>query len=224
MAHSFLENLSSPIQDSLNQAQKAFSQDQIHSIELPLIEYASQTYYLISTSEASSNLARYDGVRYGYRSKKPIQNLVDFYSETRGEGFGSEVKRRIMMGTFCLSQGYYEAYFEKAQKVRRLIQNQLKEALKEVHVILLPTTLNLPPHLNKNTEGKIDHYTGDTLTTLSNLSGFPSLSVPIGIFEGFPLGIQIIGAPFEEQKILNVALFLEQTFQAYKNNPPEMTL
>jgi len=220
MVNQFEKELSSLVQESLNTTKKTFQKNQIHSVELPLVKYASQTYYLISSSEASSNLARYDGVRYGYRSQKPIKDLIDFYSQTRGEGFGSEVKRRIMMGTFCLSQGYYEAYFEKAQKVRRLIQNQLLDLLKKVDVLILPTTLDIPPRLDQNIEGEINHYTADTLTVLSNLSGCPSLSVPVGIFNGFPLGVQIIGAPFEEQKILNVAFFLEKTLQAYKHQAP----
>ena len=184
------------------------------------LPYLPHTYYLISSCEASSNLSRYDGIRYGFSSRKPSQSLIDLYSQTRGDGFGSEVKRRILMGTFCLSEGYYEAYFKKAQKVRRLIREQFNQLFKEVDVILAPVTPDLPPPIKESSEDLIKNYTSDMFTVPSNLSGLPSLSVPVGIFDGFPLGVQLIGRAFDEQTIFNTAYLLQEELQAYKNKPP----
>ncbi len=221
LVESFFEKLTTPVQESLNRTRKTLEENKINvqPVQFPLADYSASVYYLISSSEASSNLARYDGIRYGYSTTKPVSSLEDFYSQTRGEGFGQEVKRRILMGTFCLSQGFYEAYFEKAQRVRRLIRNQLENIFKEVDVIISPTTMDLPPLLNQKQQGKIEYYMSDALTVPSNLAGFPSLSVPVGIFNGFPLGVQIIGNNYEEQKILDVAYFLEKSLQAYQYEP-----
>ncbi len=217
----FLKNISPPIRKSLETAQEVLIKNkaQVSEISLPLSSYFANVYYLISSCEASSNLSRYDGVRYGFSSRKPSQSLMDFYSQTRGEGFGSEVKRRILMGTFCLSEGYYEAYFKKAQKARRLIQEQFKRLLKEVDVILTPVTPDKPSPLKTPSENLIKNYTGDMFTVPANLTGLPGLSVPVGIFDGFPLGVQLIGRAFDEQTIFNTAYLLQEELQAYKKRP-----
>ena len=211
-----IENLSPPVQKSMNQTKKALKN--IKTIQLPLLKYCVSVYYLISTSEASSNLARYDGIRYGLKSDE--SELIQLYQNARGKGFGKEVKRRILMGTFCLSQGYFSAYFEKAQKVRRLIQEEFQNIFKEVDVLVSPVTETLPPRIGERAQGSAQYYTSDSLTVAGNLAGLPSLSVPVGIFDGFPLGAQIIGPAFEEQKILDTAYFLQEEFQSYKNKPP----
>ncbi len=218
----FLKNISPSVQKSLNLAQNVLikSGAKISEVSLPLSSYVANTYYLISSCEASSNLSRYDGIRYGFSSRKPSQSLIDLYFQTRGDGFGSEVKRRILMGTFCLSEGYYEAYFKKAQKVRRLIQEQFNQLFKEVDVILAPVTPDIPPPLKESSENLIKNYTSDMFTVPANLSGLPSLSVPVGVFDGFPLGVQLIGRAFDEQTIFNIAYVLQEELQAYKNKPP----
>lgn len=217
----FLKNISSSVEKSLNTAQDVLVKNgaKISEVSLPLSSYFPNTYYLISSCEASSNLSRYDGIRYGFSSQKPPQSLIDFYSQTRGEGFGSEVKRRILMGIFCLSEGYYEAYFRKAQKVRRLIREQFDQLFKDVDVILAPVTPDLPPPIKDSSEDLIKNYTSDMFTVPSNLSGLPSLSVPVGIFDGFPFGVQLIGRAFDEQTLFNTAYFLQEELQAYKNKP-----
>lgn len=215
----FLKNISPSVQKSLKLAQDVLRKNgaKISEISLSLSSYFAHTYYLISSCEASSNLSRYDGIRYGF--SKPSQSLTDLYSQTRGEGFGSEVKRRILMGTFCLSEGYYEAYFKKAQKVRRLIQDQFKQLFKEVDVILTPVTPGLPPPLEESSEDLIKNYTGDMFTVPANLSGLPGLSVPVGVFDGFPLGVQLMGRAFDEQTLFNTAYLLQEELKAYKNKP-----
>ena len=218
----FLNNISPSVEKSLSLAQDVLTKGgaKMLDVSLPLSSYFPNVYYLISSCEASSNLSRYDGIRYGFSSQKSSQSLMDLYSQTRGEGFGSEVKRRILMGTFCLSEGYYEAYFKKAQKVRRLIREQFNQLFKEVDVILAPVTPDLPPPIKESSEDLIKNYTSDMFTVPSNLSGLPSLSVPVGIFDGFPLGVQLIGRAFDEQTIFNTAYLLQEELQAYKNKPP----
>lgn len=215
----FFKNISPSVQKSLSLAQDVLLKKgaKISEVSLSLSSYFAHTYYLISSCEASSNLSRYDGVRYGF--SKPSQSVMDLYSQARGEGFGSEVKRRILMGTFCLSEGYYEAYFKKAQKVRRLIQDQFKQIFKEVDVILAPVTPDLPPLLKGASEDLIKNYVSDMFTVPANLSGLPSVSMPVGIFDGFPLGVQLIGRAFDEQTLFNTAYLLQEELQSYKNNP-----
>jgi len=217
----FINNTSSSVQKSLDTAQEVFIKKgaKISEVSLSLSPYFPNTYYLISSCEASSNLSRYDGIRYGFSSRKPSQSLMDLYSQTRGEGFGSEVKRRILMGAFCLSEGYYEAYFKKAQKVRRLVQEQFNQVFKDVDVILAPVTPDRPPLVKESSEDLIRNYTSDMFTVPSNLSGLPSLSVPVGIFGGLPLGAQLIGRAFDEQTLFNTAYLLQEELQAYKNKP-----
>jgi aspartyl-tRNA(Asn)/glutamyl-tRNA(Gln) amidotransferase subunit A len=182
-------------------------------ISVPMTEFSVPMYYLISASEASSNLARYDGVKYGFRSEfKDLSaiSLDDFYSQTRGEGFGAEVKRRIMLGTYCLSSGYYEAYYNKACQVRRILKDQYVEVFKKCDAILSPVTTSPAFKIGERVYDPLTMYLNDIFTTATNLAGLPGLSVPFGkTAEGLPIGVQLTGAHFEEQKILNLAYALE---------------
>lgn len=182
-------------------------------ISIGLSEFAVPMYYLISASEASSNLARYDGVKYGFRAEfKDLSTLSldDFYSETRGQGFGKEVKRRIMLGTYCLSSGYYDAYYNKACQVRRLLKDQYTEAFKKCDALLSPVTTSPAFKIGERSYDPLKMYLNDIFTTSTNLAGLTGLSVPFGeSSEGLPIGIQLTGAQFQEQKILNIAFALE---------------
>ena len=185
-------------------------------ISLPNTNYALPTYYIVAPAEASSNLARYDGVKYGFRSKG--ENLIDMYEKTRSEGFGDEVKRRIMIGTYVLSSGYYDAYYLKAQKVRRLIKNDFDEAYKKVDAILTPSTPSSAFKIGEKLNDPVSMYLNDIFTVPINLAGLPAISIPAGHDNnGFPLGLQIIGKAFDEQNILNIAYSIEKNI-GYKNN------
>ena len=187
--------------------------------EWPYLEDSVSVYYLISTSEASSNLSRYDGVRYGFRSPDAPKDLKDFYSHNRSQGFGEEVKRRILMGAFCLSSGYYEAYFNKACQVRYLIKKAFEDLFSRADVILCPITSALPYPLGVK-RNLIDVYLNDQFTVSANLAGLPALSLPAGLSKDkLPLGVGLMGSAFEEQKMLNVALALEEDFQVNKERP-----
>ncbi|MDC6463921.1 Asp-tRNA(Asn)/Glu-tRNA(Gln) amidotransferase subunit GatA [Candidatus Pelagibacter ubique] len=188
---------------------------EIVEISLPHTNYALPTYYIVAPAEASSNLARYDGVKYGFRSKG--ENLIDMYEKTRSEGFGSEVQRRIMIGTYVLSSGYYDAYYLKAQKVRKLIKNDFDEAYKKVDAILTPSTPSAAFKIGEKTNDPVSMYLNDIFTVPVNLAGLPAISIPAGIdVKGYPLGLQIIGKAFDEQNILNIAYAMEEKIQ-FKN-------
>lgn len=191
---------------------------EIREISLPYVKYAIPTYYIIAPSEASSNLARYDGVRYGYRAKD-YKNINEMYSKTRDEGFGQEVKRRIMLGTFALSAGYYDAYYLKAQKVRRLIYEDFMKAFNEVDVIASPTTPTLPFKFGEKTQNPIEMYLSDILTVPVNLAGLPAISIPIAWKNNLPVGGQLIGKPWDETTILRVSYLWEQKFKHYEKIP-----
>ena len=190
-------------------------------IKLDHLEYTISTYYLIATAEACSNLSRYDGVKYGYRSdleKEKFKTLFDFYSQTRGEGFGAEVKRRILMGNFVLSKGYYEAYYQKACEVRTLIKQTFKEAFKKYDCLLsLVNTKGAFKEEEYKNQKLLDIYFNDTCTASVNLAGLPALTVPVGFNEDkMPLGVQLIAPDFKEQTLFDAALCLEKSFQFYK--------
>ena len=188
---------------------------EIVEISLPHTNYALPTYYIVAPAEASSNLARYDGVKYGFRSKG--ENLIDMYEKTRSEGFGSEVQRRIMIGTYVLSSGYYDAYYLKAQKVRKLIKNDFDEAYKKVDAILTPSTPSAAFKIGEKTNDPVSMYLNDIFTVPVNLAGLPAISIPAGVdVKGYPLGLQIIGKAFDEQSILNIAYAMEEKIQ-FKN-------
>jgi aspartyl-tRNA(Asn)/glutamyl-tRNA(Gln) amidotransferase subunit A len=189
---------------------------QIVEISLPNTNYALPTYYIVAPAEASSNLARYDGVKYGFRSKG--ENLIDMYEKTRSEGFGDEVKRRIMIGTYVLSSGYYDAYYLKAQKVRRLIKNDFDEAFKKVDAILTPSTPSSAFKIGEKLNDPVSMYLNDIFTVPINLAGLPAISIPAGHDKkGYPLGLQLIGKAFDEQSILNIAFSLEKNI-SFKNH------
>jgi aspartyl-tRNA(Asn)/glutamyl-tRNA(Gln) amidotransferase subunit A len=173
-------------------------------ISLPHTEYAISTYYLIATAEASSNLARFDGVRYGHRAEE-IDSLESLYERSRAEGFGEEVKRRIMLGTFVLSAGFYDAYYLKAQKVRTLIRQDFTNAFKEVDVIACPTVPAPPFALGECDDDPMRMYLADIYTISCNLAGLPGISVPSGEVDGLPVGLQLLGAPFDEATLLRAA-------------------
>ena len=188
---------------------------EIVEISLPHTNYALPAYYIVAPAEASSNLARYDGVKYGFRSKG--ENLIDMYEKTRSEGFGSEVQRRIMIGTYVLSSGYYDAYYLKAQKVRKLIKNDFDEAYKKVDAILTPSTPSAAFKIGEKTNDPVSMYLNDIFTVPVNLAGLPAISIPAGVdVKGYPLGLQIIGKAFDEQSILNIAYAMEEKIQ-FKN-------
>ena len=185
-------------------------------ISLPHTSYALPAYYIVAPAEASSNLARYDGVKYGFRSEG--ENLIDMYERTRSEGFGNEVKRRIMIGTYVLSSGYYDAYYLKAQKVRKLIKNDFDEAYKKVDAILTPSTPSSAFKIGEKTNDPVSMYLNDIFTVPVNLAGLPGISIPAGLdTKGYPLGLQIIGKAFDEQNLLNIAYAMEEKIN-FKNN------
>lgn len=182
----------------------------IKEISLPHTKYAVATYQLICTSEASSNLARYDGVRYGFRAKD-YNNLEEMYKKTRNLGFGPEVKRRILLGTFALSSGYYDQYYLKALKVRRKIKQDFDNAFEEVDVILGPVSPVLPPKIGEKVDDPLALYLMDIYTVTTNLAGLPAISLPAGkTDEGFPVGMQLTAPPFEEQRILELGRLYEE--------------
>ena len=191
---------------------------EIIDISLPHTHYALPAYYIIAPAEASSNLARYDGVKYGKRSEN-LDSLDEMYAYTRGEGFGNEVKRRIFIGTYALSSGYYDAYYLKAQKVRRLILNDFEDAFKKVDAILTPTTPNPAFSLKDKKEDPIKMYLNDIFTVPLNLAGLPGISVPAGLSDNkLPLGLQVISGAFEENKMFRVARTIERCAE-FKNLP-----
>jgi aspartyl-tRNA(Asn)/glutamyl-tRNA(Gln) amidotransferase subunit A len=176
----------------------------IKEISLPNTHLAVPTYYVVAPAECSSNLSRMDGVRFGHRAENP-KDLLDLYQRSRGEGFGDEVKRRIMMGTYALSAGYYDAYYLKAQQCRRLISNDFQQAFEEVDVIMGPTAPTTAFKHGDKTNDPVAMYLADIYTISTNLAGLPGMSIPAGFADGLPAGLQIIGNYFEEARLLNVA-------------------
>ena len=191
----------------------------VERISLPHTEYAVAVYYIICTAEASSNLARYDGVKYGLRSKG-YHDLMEMYTQTRARGFGQEVKRRIILGTYVLSAGYYEAYYRKASQVRTLMKGDFEEAFKKVDVILTPTAPTPAFKIGEKVEDPLQMYLSDIFTIPVNLAGIPAISIPCGISrEGLPIGLQIIGKHFDEGMLLKVAYTFEQNTDFHLKKP-----
>jgi len=183
----------------------------VEEISLAHLEYAIAAYYIVATAEASSNLARYDGVKYGYRSKD-YKTLAEMYEKTRGEGFGPEVKRRIMLGTYVLSAGYYGAYYGKGQKVRTLIKRDFDEAFKNFDVIVMPTSPTVAFGLGEKMEDPLAMYLSDIFTTVANLAGIPAISIPMGKSkDGLPIGLQILAPVLREDLVFEAAYGLEQS-------------
>jgi len=202
----FIEGLDKGVKDKIMDAVNLLQKNgaKIDEISLPHTKYAISTYYLIATAEASSNLARYDGVKYGHRSKEGF-GIIDMYERTRAEGFGREVKRRIMLGTYVLSAGYYEAYYLKALKVRTLIKKDFEEAFSKVDCIITPVSPVLPFKIGERVDDPLKMYLVDIYTASLNLSGLPGMSMPCGYADGFPVGIQFISKAFDETTILKIA-------------------
>jgi aspartyl-tRNA(Asn)/glutamyl-tRNA(Gln) amidotransferase subunit A len=192
----------------------------IIDVSLPHSSSAVATYYVVATAEASSNLARYDGVHYGHRCAKP-GNLIEMYKRSRGEGFGAEVKRRVMLGTYALSSGYKDAYYLKALKVRRLIRDDFDRAFGQCDVVMGPTAPTPAFKIGERSSDPLAMYLSDIYTISCNLAGLPGVSIPCGFTKaGLPIGLQIVGAPFEEEKLLRVARMHEQATDWHTRRPP----
>tara|TARA_B100000925_G_scaffold44758_1_gene29186 strand:- start:717 stop:2162 length:1446 start_codon:yes stop_codon:yes gene_type:complete len=193
---------------------------EIIEIDMPNIGLSVPTYYVVASAECSSNLSRYDGIRFGHRAEN-FSDLIDFYSKTRGEGFGSEVKRRIMTGTYVLSAGYYDAYYLKAQKVRQLISEDFKNAFEKVNVIAGPTTPSPAFPLGAKMDDPIEMYLNDIFTIGANLAGLPAMSVPCGFVNDLPVGLQLIGKHFGEESILQCGHHYQQITDWHKQAPED---
>jgi aspartyl-tRNA(Asn)/glutamyl-tRNA(Gln) amidotransferase subunit A len=191
---------------------------EIVEISLPNTHLSVPAYYVVAPAECSSNLSRFDGVRFGYRCEDP-KDLEDLYKRSRGEAFGAEVKRRIMVGTYALSAGYYDAYYLKAQKVRRLISNDFVEAFKQVDVIMGPTSPTVAFNIGEKADDPITMYLSDIYTIAANLAGLPGMSIPAGFVNGLPTGLQIIGNYFDEERLLNVAHQYQQVSDWHRQMP-----
>ncbi|MGC2460930.1 MAG: Asp-tRNA(Asn)/Glu-tRNA(Gln) amidotransferase subunit GatA [Steroidobacteraceae bacterium] len=191
----------------------------LKDVSLPHLPLSVPTYYVVAPAECSSNLARFDGVRYGHRCDKP-RDLLDLYQRSRGEGFGAEVKRRIMTGTYVLSAGYYDAFYLKAQRVRQLISNDFEHAFHEVDVVIGPTTPTAAFELGAKTSDPVTMYLNDIYTIGANLAGLPAISVPCGLAQGLPVGMQIIGPHFGEERLLNVAHRYQLETDWHRRRPP----
>src|SRR5690606_6167710 len=190
----------------------------VEEVSLPHSKYALASYYIISSSEASSNLARFDGIRYGFRAEG-VKNLLDLYKETRAQGFGDEVKRRIMLGTYSLSAGTYDAYYKKAQQARTLIKADYDKVFEDYDVIIGPSTPDVAFKIGEKVDDPVTMYANDILTIPINLAGVPAISVPCGFENGLPLGLQIIGKHFDEETLYRVAHAYEQQTDFAKQTP-----
>jgi aspartyl-tRNA(Asn)/glutamyl-tRNA(Gln) amidotransferase subunit A len=191
----------------------------IQEVSLPTSRYAVAAYYLVATAEASSNLARYDGVHYGYRGAE-YANLIDMYSRSRGEGFGAEVKRRIMLGTYALSSGYKDAYYVKALQVRRLIKNDLDKAFAQCDMLAGPTSPTAAFRIGAKVDDPLAMYLSDIYTIGCNLAGIAGISIPCGFTKtGLPIGLQLLAPPFEEEKLLRAARMFERATDWHTRRP-----
>jgi len=216
----FAEGLDPQVAKVVQDAIKEFERlgANIKSISLPHNHLSIGAYYVIAPAEASSNLARYDGVRYGYRCDNP-KDLQDLYRRSRGEGFGPEVKRRIMMGTYALSSGYYDAYYSKAQKIRRILSQDFQNAFAEVDVIMGPTSPTVAFKIGEKSQDPVSMYLSDIYTLAVNLAGLPGMSIPAGFVNGLPVGLQLIGNLFQEAKLLNIAHQYQQATDWHTQHP-----
>ena len=221
VAEHFTEGLDAEVESAVRDALKVYESlgVRIEEVQLPHSRYAVATYYLIAPSEASSNLARYDGVHYGFRAQQ-FSNMVDMYSTTRGEGFGAEVKRRIMLGTYALSAGYYDAYYLKALKVRRLIRRDFDEAFAKVDIIAGPVSPTPAFRIGELVDDPLAMYLSDIYTISANLAGIPGMSIPAGLSrEGLPIGLQLMAPPFEEERLLRAARMFERETDWHRRRP-----
>ena len=216
----FTSDLEQPIRDAITAALNLLEQAgaSVIDIELPHTELSIPVYYVIASAECSSNLSRYDGVRFGHRCNAPA-DINDLFCRSRGEGFGAEVKRRIMIGTYVLSAGYYDAYYLKAQRLRRLLRDELRAALDQVDVIVTPATPTTAFPLGSRLDDPVSMYLSDIYTVSVNLAGLPAISIPTGFSDGLPIGMQIIGNYFQEARLLNVAHQYQQMTDWHKQVP-----
>lgn len=210
ISQEFFDGLNEEVKKVINQALNTLVSlgAKLVNIDLKYMKYSISTYYIISSAEASSNLSRYDGVRYGYRAES--DNIEDMYVKTRSEGFGNEVKRRIMIGSYVLSSGFYDAYFKKASQVRRLIKDDFQNAFKDVDVIITPTTPTTAFKKGEKSSKPIEMYLSDIYTVSVSLAGLPAMSVPAGFVDGLPVGIQLIGNYLKEDLLLNIGNIYEK--------------
>ncbi|RJP24448.1 MAG: Asp-tRNA(Asn)/Glu-tRNA(Gln) amidotransferase subunit GatA [Candidatus Omnitrophota bacterium] len=217
----FIEGINAEVKETVEQAAKVYEQLGASCVEisLPHTEYAIATYYMICTAEASSNLARYDGVVYGYRCEQQ-NNIVDMYCKTRSEGFGPEVKRRIMLGTYVLSAGFYDAYYRRAQKIRTLIQQDFDAAFQSVDAVLCPATPSPPFKAGEKVDDPLEMYLSDVFTAPLNLAGLPGIAIPGGFSaDGLPIGIQLIGPALCESILLNLSYSFQLETDYHKKKP-----
>jgi aspartyl-tRNA(Asn)/glutamyl-tRNA(Gln) amidotransferase subunit A len=217
----FGEGLDSEVKASIQKAIDWYSDQgcEIHEVSMPNMDLAVAVYYIIATAEASSNLARFDGVRYTHRSKD-VENAIDLYFKSRAEGFGEEVKRRIILGTYVLSSGYYDAYYLRAQKVRTLIRQDFMKAYETVDALLTPTSPFVSFKEGEKNEDPLQMYLSDIYTISANLAGIPGISLPCGQnSQGLPVGLQILGKPFGESDLLAIANSYEQAHYHSNQHP-----
>ncbi|MFQ5598064.1 MAG: Asp-tRNA(Asn)/Glu-tRNA(Gln) amidotransferase subunit GatA [Nitrospiria bacterium] len=217
----FIEGIDPEVASAIEQAIEDFRKLGVATerVSLPHTDYAVATYYILATAEASSNLARYDGVRYGYRAGKP-KDLMEMYMESRGEGFGPEVKRRIMIGAHALSSGYYDAYYKKGQQVRTLIKGDFDEVFQSVDLLLTPTAPTPAFRMGEKVADPLQMYLSDIFTISVNLAGVPAVSLPCGFTgDGLPIGLQLIGRPFDEAGVLRAAHAYEQMHDFHLRRP-----
>lgn len=220
----FEEGINQEVKEKLQETIKKYKElgAEIEEFSLDIADYALATYYIIACAEASSNLGRFDGIRYGYRTKN-YSNLKELYRNSRSEAFGSEVKRRIILGTYVLSSGYYDAYYKKAQQVRTLVQKEFDEAFKKYDVLLTPTSPTVAFKIGERSNNPLEMYLADICTVPVNIAGLPAISIPIAVdSNGMPIGMQLIGNRFEEEKILNVAYTLEQEIKFREKHKPTL--
>ncbi|WP_125152873.1 Asp-tRNA(Asn)/Glu-tRNA(Gln) amidotransferase subunit GatA [Clostridium rectalis] len=216
----FGEGLSEDVRKVIDDAIKVLKENgaEIKECSLPLTDYALAAYYIISSAEASSNLARFDGIRYGHRTDK-YTDAVDIYFKSRNEGFGKEVKRRIMLGTYVLSAGYYDAYYKKALKVRNLIKHDYERIFKEFDAIVSPTSPTTAFKIGEKMDDVLSMYLSDVYTVPVSVAGLPAMSIPCGMVNGLPVGLQIIGDYYKEDTLFNLAYSFEQSTQWHKMKP-----
>ncbi len=216
----FVEGMAAPVEHTIRRAIAHLESlgAEIREVHLPHTEYALPTYYILAPAEASANLARYDGVKYGYRADVP-GDVWDVMRATRGHGFGAEVKRRIMLGTYALSTGYYDAYYLKAQKVRTLIKQDFDRAFDEVDVLVSAASPVPPFAIGEKADDPLQMYLADVFTLAQPLAGVPAICIPAGFSDGLPIGMQVMARAFEEEKMLRVAYCYEQTTEWHKRKP-----
>ncbi len=219
----FGEGINPEVKERLNEAIETYKKlgATVEECSLNIADYALATYYIIACAEASSNLGRFDGIRYGYRTQN-YESLKDIYRNSRSEGFGSEVKRRIILGTYVLSSGYYDAYYKKAQQVRTLVKKEFDKAFEKYDVLLTPTSPTVAFEIGTRSNNPLEMYLADICTVSVNIAGLPGISVPCGVdSKGMPIGMQLIGNKFAEETILNAAYTYEQEFKFREKYNPE---